>query len=332
MNSVRRLFVDTLNGRATPVLDSDYADGDDGAWRNVDWRTLIQRVQIGDSWINYLDTGGTGKPALILIHGLGGCWQNWLLNIPYFRERYRVIAPDLPGFGESDMPTEPISIESYGAVVDSLCHKLGIDQATIVGNSMGGLIATEIALSFPTRVRNLVLVSAAGLSTSAAERRRTVIVTLARLWGFVTSWTVNHREEVAFRPRLRKLLLHQIVKYPERLSPPLMLELIQGAGRPGFVSALAALMSYPLEDRLNSIECPVLIVWGRNDRLVPVSDAYQYEELIGNNAHKVIIEDTGHCLMLERPKVFNNLLCEFLNENKVYLDQQRMNGRPLNSE
>jgi pimeloyl-ACP methyl ester carboxylesterase len=93
---------------------------------------------------------------------------------------------------------------------------------------------------------------------------------------------------------------------------PLAFELVRGAGAPGFTSAFRALLSYSFRDKLERIEVPVLIVWGRNDILVPVEDAELFEHLIGENAHSVVFDDTGHLAMVERPGRFNELLAGFL--------------------
>ena len=85
--------------------DPDYADGDDAAWTDLDWPSMTRSVEVSGRRVNLVDTGGDG-PALLFVHGLGGLWQNWLLNIPAFMDRYRVLAPDLPGFGASEMPAE----------------------------------------------------------------------------------------------------------------------------------------------------------------------------------------------------------------------------------
>ena len=109
---------------------------------------------------------GTGPP-LVFIHGLAGCWQNWLENIPYFARSHRVIAVDLAGFGESELPQEDISIPGYGRFMDAFLGEIGVERASLVGNSMGGFIAAETAISHPSRVEKLVLVSAAGGARAA---------------------------------------------------------------------------------------------------------------------------------------------------------------------
>jgi pimeloyl-ACP methyl ester carboxylesterase len=306
----RQLAAVAQNVLVRPGADSDYADGDDSSWMQVDWPSLARKEEIDGRIVNVIDTGGEDKPPLLWIHGLSGLWQNWLLNIPAFMDRYRCIAPDLPGFGDSEMPRGEISIQGYADTVDQLCDVLGIECPMVIGNSMGGFVGAELALSFPTRVEKLVLVSAAGLSTEYIAQQPLMVG--ARLWALATTRTGARSDTVVRRKRLRRLVLQGVLRYPERLSAPLTWELIQGAPKPGFMPALKANLDYAYRDRLAQIEVPTLIVWGRNDVIVPVGDALRYERLIGPNARAVIFEDTGHVPMLERPSRFNRLLEEFL--------------------
>ena len=306
----RHLAAAARNGLLRPGADPEYADGDDATWLDVDWRGMSRDLEIDGRMVHLIDTGGEDKPPLVWLHGLSGQWQNWLLNIPAFMDRYRCVAPDLPGFGESEMPREDISISGYAGTVDAICEQLGIEDPTVIGNSMGGFAGAELALTQPTRVAKLVLVSAAGLSTE--YRRAQPLLVGARLWTLATARTTARADAVIRRPRLRRLALQGVVRYPEKLSGPLAWELVQGASKPGFVQALKANLEYSFRDRLPQIEVPTLIVWGRNDMVVPVGDAARYERLIGPNAHKVVFEDTGHLPMLERPTRFNALLDQFL--------------------
>ena len=289
--------------------DETYADADDATWREVDWTAMQRTVEVGDRAVNVLDTGGDG-PVLLWIHGLSANWQSWLLNIPQFMGSYRCVALDLPGFGLSDMPAQDISITGYAATVDAVCDVLGIDVVSVIGNSMGGFVGAELALAFPTRVERLVLVSAAGLSQENV--RREPVLAVGRLLATGAAQTAAYQDTLARRPRLRRLALAGVVRYPERLSVALTHELFQGTGKPGFLPALEALLSYSFRDRLAGIEIPVLIVWGEFDMLVPVGDATEYATLIGANARRVVFNDTGHVPMIERPTRFNALLAEFL--------------------
>ena len=307
------------NGLLRPGPDDSYADGDDATWMEVDWPSMTRRVTVEGREVNVVDTGaatqpassaGTGdRPVIVFVHGLSGTWQNWLLNIPAFMGSHRVIAPDLPGFGESPMPRDKVSIKGYARMLDELLGTLGVDSAVLVGNSMGGFVAAELAISFSTRVERLVLVSAAGLSIE--EYRRAPLLVGARIWAGTATWIGARGDSVVTRPRARRLGLQLIVRYPEKLSPELTYELTRGAGTPGFVPAMEALVSYGFRDQLSRIEVPTLVVWGRNDMLVPRGDAREYVRLIGDNARREMFEDTGHLSMVERPSRFNWMLAEF---------------------
>ena len=175
---------------------------------------------------------------------------------------------------------------------------------------MGGFVGAELALRFPTRVSKLVLVSAAGLSTEYVKREP--VLATARAWAALMTRLGSQSDSVLRRPRARRLALQAVARYPEKLSVPLATELARGAGSPGFNDAFRALLTYSFRDKLERIEIPVLIVWGRNDILVPVDDAEEFEHLIGENAHSVIFDDTGHLAMVERPSRFNELVRGFL--------------------
>ena len=297
------------NGVLRPGPDETYADGDDSSWMDVDWPSLQRPLEIFGRSVNVLDTGGS-RPPLVFLHGWSSNWQIFLLNIAAFMETHRCLALDLPGFGASEMPAEPISINGYAKTVDAVCDQLGVETVSVVGNSMGGFIGAELALSYDTRVERLVLVSAAGLSTE--HLAQTPAVVLARLVTAGVPFAQRFESYVVRRPRLRRGAMQWVVRYPEKLSVPLTQELVLSFGKPGFVPALKALLEYSYRDRLAAMEMPVLIVWGRNDLLVPVGDAERYRRLIGDNARVEIFEDTGHAPMIERPSQFNSSLRAFL--------------------
>ena len=287
--------------------------GPDGRseWLDIDWREHQKWVQVAGGPVNVIDLG-EGDP-MVFVHGLSGAWVNWLENLPHFAREHRVIAMDLPGFGHSPMPREQISISGYGRIVDELLDTLGIDRAVIVGNSMGGFIGAEVALQFSTRVERLVLVSAAGLSIEH-QRNEPVLRVLERLDDVLilgTGWMATRSAMLARRPRVRREIMKLVAHRADDLPAPLIAEQVMGSGKPGFVPALDALTDYPIRDRLGEIACPVLVVWGEQDRLVPVRDAYVFGELIPD-ARVEVWPDTGHVAMLERPGAFNALVDEFL--------------------
>jgi pimeloyl-ACP methyl ester carboxylesterase len=283
-------------------------------WMDVDWPQHLRWVRVEDRWMNIIDMGE--GPVVLFIHGLSGCWQNWLENLPHFARDHRVIAMDLPGFGESEMPAKTISISRYADTIDALLDVLEIDQPVrIVGNSMGGFIGAELAIRYPKRVERLVLVAAAGLSVENIRTQRTEGLRhrAENLAFFNIGWVASRSPMVARRRRLRSALLLLVAAHPDRLPAPLTYELVKGSGKPGFPDALEALCRYPIRERLPEIECPTFIVWGDKDRLVPLKDASVFEELI-DDARKVVYQDTGHLTMLERPARFNEDVRAFLEE------------------
>ncbi|HEY3829243.1 MAG TPA: alpha/beta hydrolase [Solirubrobacteraceae bacterium] len=283
-------------------------------WLDVDWHQHQHWTIINDSPVNVVELGQ--GPPLLLVHGLSGSWPNWLEQIPVFAQTHRVIAIDLPGFGHSPMPAETISISGYARTLDALLDSLGLDAAAVVGNSMGGFVAAELAINFPRRVERLILVSAAGLSTynnRAGMRALPALRRAERIVAAYAGWTAAHSDTVARRPGLRNATLGLVTSHPSRLPAALAAEQIRGAGKPGFIQALQANLDYDFRDRLGEIACPTLIVWGSNDRVITARDANHFAELIPGS-RKVVFEDTGHLPMLERPAAFNALLDEFLSE------------------
>jgi pimeloyl-ACP methyl ester carboxylesterase len=309
---VANVYQDVLgrarNGIARPGPDPTYADGDDSTWMSVDWPALSRDIDIDGHSVHVVDSGGD-KPPLLFIHGLGGIWQNWLLTLPAFMDTHRVVAFDLPGFGQSEVATEQ-SIPEFARTADRLCAELGLDCPVVIGNSMGGFVGAELAVSFPTRVEKLVLISAAGLSTEYVAREPALAI--GRAVAALTAKAGAGSHAVIRRKRLRRAVLQLVARYPERLSGPITAELVRGGPSPGFNESFRELLGYSFRDKLAKIEVPTLIVWGRNDMLVPVEDAAEFEHLIGENAQSVVFEDTGHLAMIERPSRFNRLLAEFV--------------------
>jgi pimeloyl-ACP methyl ester carboxylesterase len=301
--------------RAAKNAGDDYGQTAQPSWRDIDWQAQLREAEVNGRRINYVDIGDGQLPAAILIHGLGGNWQNWLENIPRLAQDRRVVALDLPGFGESEMPREKVSISGYGEIVVEFAQAIGIDEpADVIGNSMGGFIAAEIGVSHPDFARRIVLCSAAGISITNLKRRP--VLTAARMTAALTNVILARPDAMAKRPGLRHAALAYVFRHPSRIAPDLAYQVMSGTGKPGFIDGLDALTDYDFRDRLDDVKVPVLLVWGEDDNLVPVEDADEFERLIPD-ARKVTFEDTGHVPMLERPQTFNDLVVEFLAEPDV---------------
>lgn len=287
---------------------SDYGNPDP-EWQLVEWRSHLRTIELPGAAVNYVELG-EGEPILF-VHGISGCWQNWLENLPHFTHGHRVIALDLPGFGASPMPSWPIEMAAYGQLLHDFCEKLGVERATVVGNSMGGLIAAEAFTSTPGRFDRLVLVSSAGIVNTWQPQPRATATAWA--WKHFGPHYHRHEREIIARPRARQLVFGPFIRYPGRLRGDLLLEQMDNGLRKadGFGDALRAVIETDIRDRLAAIELPTLVIGGLSDRVVPVAAAISLHRRIPHSRLE-IFERTGHVPMLERPLRFNALLDEFL--------------------
>lgn len=297
--------------RAAGRVDEDYGASAEPSWREVDWPSHLHVARVAGRKVSYVDLGKREGPPVVFVHGLNGCWQNWLENMPAVALDHRVVALDLPGFGGSEMSSEPIAITLFAEAVEGLCDHLGLGSVAVVGNSMGGFTAAELAIRQPERVERLVLVSAAGISIAKASRATSRVGRLLLSGGGLDP---EHVRSVLRRPGLLQFAFGLVIRHPTRLEGDLLLEQLNGVGKPGFPDAFHALVSYDFRDRLPEIACPTLVVHGTEDVLVPLGDAREFERRIPE-ATSLILEDTGHVPMLERPITFNRALLEFLEQD-----------------
>jgi pimeloyl-ACP methyl ester carboxylesterase len=289
-------------------MTSDDYGVSDHAWLGVDWRQHLHRVELPGAEVSYAEIGE--GPPVVFVHGISGSWQNWLENLPHVARNHRAIALDLPGFGASPMPSWTIDMFAYGRLLHDFCEKLGADGATLVGNSMGGLVAAEAVLTAPERYDRLVLVSAAGLINTWLPHERGTATshawrTFGRPFGAAARFVVSHR-------RARYAMFRFFIRYPNRLHRELLWEqMASGLPAPGFADALAAVIEYDARDRLEEIQIPAMIVWGTDDWVIPSAAALSYNRRIPHSRLE-IFERTGHVPQLERPQRFNALLDDFL--------------------
>lgn len=299
-----------IGPEATPADGPDPYGNPDPEWLHVDWGAHLHWTEVRGARVRYVDMG-EGSP-IVFVHGLGGCWENWLEQLPHFARSHRVVALDLPGFGDSPMPPWEISIEAHGRLVHDFCEQLGADPCALVGNSMGGFIAAEASTRERDLVDKLVLVSAAGISH--ARMRREPAAAAARVASAAAPLLLRLQEGSIRRPGLRIAAFGGVFHRPHRLRPELLWEQYKGAmSSPGFLDAVRGLVGYDILDRLTDVDDPTLIVWGRNDRVVSPADARGFARRL-RNSRVVIFDRCGHVPQMERPVRFNRLLEEFLAE------------------
>jgi pimeloyl-ACP methyl ester carboxylesterase len=246
-----------------------------------------------------IDETGQGEP-LVLLHGLGasrGVWKRATRRLG--RDRL-VLAPDLPGFGESAPAGPGFDLESAAdALVGPLSRRAG-QPFDLLGNSLGGAVAVELAIRRPDLVRRLILSAPAGFSAAPwplALAAGTVVgpaMALRRVLGPV----------VVPSPTARRALLWGAVAEPQRLSTRdarAMLQASRGSTRIG--PAVSTVLRADLRARLTELEVPLGLIWGRRDRVVPISTLDAIHEL-RPDARAEIIERAAHVPQLERPQAF----------------------------
>ena len=248
-------------------------------------------------------------PGLLLVHGLGGCWQWWLENIPALGEKHRVIAVDLPGFGASEQLPPPATMAMHAATLRALLDHAGLERAILAAHSMGGLVALRFAADRATadRLDGLILVCAGGILLDPAR------LTLLGI-GFRAFYALFAAPGVprafALRPRLRHLLFSRAVVDRRTLDPRMAAQLVPNLAAPGFPGAVRAGIQSANDTDPQDVRTPTLLVWGDRDPILPVAGARQLAERMPD-AHLHVMEGVGHCPMFERDAAFNALVAGF---------------------
>jgi len=252
---------------------------------------------------NYLEAG-KGDPV-VLIHGSGPgvtSYANWRLVLPALAEDFRVLAPDMVGFGFSERPANiKYGVQTWADQVVGLMDTLELPTAHLVGNSFGGAIALRIATQHPDRVGKLVLMGSMGVPFPITEG-------LERVWGYEPSFE-----------NMRKVL--DVFAYSRDLVNDELAEVrYRGSIQPGFQESFAAMFPAPRqrwveamctpEDDIRRLPHRTLIVHGREDQVIPVQTSLRLMELI-DNADLSVFSHCGHWSMIERTQDFNRSVNEF---------------------
>ena len=252
---------------------------------DVDWREHLRWVRVDGRPVNVVDIGA--GPAVVFLHGLAGCWQNWLESIPELARDHRVVALDLPGFGASPMPADAdldarLRAHARRAVRDAR-DRLRDARRQLDGRLRRRRVRDPLRragrAAVPDVARRASRWSTCATSATAACARGSRTTSSSGPY-----WAASKSDRVVRRERLRRALLLLLAAHPERLPSALVAEQAHGAGKPGFADALDAMTGYPIRDRLGEIACPALVVWGELDRLVPLRDAAEFEWLIPQRA------------------------------------------------
>lgn len=283
-------------------------------------------IELGPMRVHHMH-GGHGTPV-VFVHGLGSSgYMEWRRNLEQISLRHRVYAPDLPGYGRTDKPRVRYTIRYFARFVERYIDNMGLRSVALVGTSLGGRIALEVALEAPRLVRKLVLVNTLGLGRPPIKMTQMAygLVTIPRVGEAVMRFT---RDALSWAPR--KMIRRVAGRYAgvsvdleQTLDDRYLDDLREMYAAEGFhnayLSTVRSLVNpralfgghHDVTRRLNELRIPVQLIWGAADPLFPLAHAERAQSLIGHAA-LAVIDGAGHTPQSEQPEEFNRVLHRFL--------------------
>jgi pimeloyl-ACP methyl ester carboxylesterase len=261
--------------------------------------TTINTIQSKNAKIDGLNihyyTAGEGEPLLV-IHGGAGDARSWWSNIQNLSQKYRVYAPDLPGYGTSQPMEGNYYIPEFSDFINKFTKFLKLDKFSVIGHSMGGGIALDYVLKFPSKVKKLILVSSLGLGREVALWLRLIsLPAVIKVLGSLVGNTIK--------------LIGWLLKQYNPLE--LVLPISPVFVRIGTSIANIHQQSFVLEKYLSKIKIPTMLIWGGRDPVVPVKTAYRAVKEFPN-ARLLVFKHSGHNVHREQLKNVTRLIYEFI--------------------
>lgn len=252
----------------------------------------------------YYEVHGQGQP-LLFIHGLGSSARDWEPQVARFSAAYKVITLDLRGHGQSDKPKGPYSMAQFAADTAGLLKSLWVESAHVVGLSLGGGVAFQLAIDAPSLVRTLVIVNSAPEMVIRTFKERTAVwqrLAIVRLLGMRgMGKALSSRlfpQETPEHAALRATFVERWAENDQR----------------AYLAAMGAMIGWSVTDKLGAIRCPTLVVAAEQD-YTPVELKERYTKRI-LNGELVVIPDAHHATPAERPQEFNAVLAAFLAKHR----------------
>ena len=265
-------------------------------------------VEVQGLHMEYLE-GGEGE-AILLLHGFGGNKDNWTRIARHLTPHFRVIAPDLPGFGQSTRePGSDYTISAQADRIRAFARALNIDRFHLAGNSMGGTIAGACAARYSNDIISLWLIAPGGImSAEPSELFR--LLKGGKANPLIAESPEEYEDLLDFvcvkRPFIPSVIRDFLAEEAVRNSP---------LNKEIFKQIRKSMETSPLEVLLKGLRVPTLILWGAGDRVLHVSGARILESVIPG-AKISIMEETGHVPMIERPEESARIFLDFLNIGK----------------
>ena len=269
-----------------------------------------KKINLSGVNVHFVEAGK--GPTLLFLHGLGGAWRDWSANLPAFAATHQVIALDFPGFGDSDKPEVQYSIEWLTEVVERFLQERKIEGVTLVGHSMGGVVALNLAARPSSRVKKLIIIDAVGIGDKAeflGYAMSKKIMGADTRWESLEGFLKNEFRAMADsfikdqKPKTAREFFESVPKNPFTGNPFLPMT-------PN-VQMTASIIDFDIRSKLASIRQPTLILWGAKDPVASPQDASFLQKEICSST-LILFPDSGHSPMMEHPSLFNQELRKFL--------------------
>ncbi len=264
-------------------------------------------IQWRDAEIHYTDEG-SGFPVL-MIHGFGGSYANFQKLADLMKNDYRVIRIDLPGFGLSDFPTvkeDENYIADYKEYLGYILDTLHLDSVYVIGNSMGGGMTWLMAADHPEKVKKIVLLDAAGYDTKDVAAKLAMFKYKSVAKVFDRGMPMFMSKSGAEKSYCRK----------EKIEPAVVRLNNHFTNREGNITHmlnLARSQQFADSAWIQNVHCPTLIVWGKQDEIIPLEHAYRFQRDI-KGSELVLLDSCGHCPMMEMPFETEQAIVKFFKE------------------
>lgn len=255
-------------------------------------------VTINRNKIRYLEDG-TSDHNLILLHGLGGYAERWSNVMPFLAKKFHLYVPDMIGYGQSDKPTADYTPEYFAKYVFDFMDHLGIKKTFMIGTSLGGQVVIECAAAQSPIIKKIVLISPAGIM-----RKSTPVLdayTMAALYPTKEAIKNAYQMMIGEGKQVSEISIERFLNNMSRPNAKMV-----------FLSTLLGLKNAPdIFEKLGRISIPTLLIWGKEDKLIPFEYSEQFASSI-NNCEFIPMDGCGHSPYVEDPEKLSELVMEFL--------------------
>lgn len=281
----------------------------------LNYSEKVEKISIASEEIAYVDVGA-GEKTILFIHGLSSNLEAWKKNIGQLKDNYRCIAIDLPGYGKSSRNSPSYSLRNYAQFITDFIKKKELEQVILVGHSMGGQIAVHSVLSSQDLFEKLILIAPAGIETFSSQEAALMksSYTTANVINSTPEQIVtNYKMNFHSFPEDAQFMVEDRIEMKESEDFPRYAEIV--------VNNVHAMLDEPIFDRLAEISIPVLLIYGKNDLLIPnryFHPNQNLESLVKDAREKITnlrvktIEEAGHFVNFEKAAEVNEEIEKFV--------------------